>query len=423
MPSLANSTPAPPAGHPPLHYDIHDPAFAQDPYPAYAELRTKCPVMRSLLYGKFWLLSRYEDVKAAALDWKTYTSSVVGVTAIPVITPRTEPQLPIEIDPPLHSRYRALMAPTFAPARIEQMRPRLTTLAVQLIENILARPRGEVVDLVGAYAVPLSIGTLAEFTDLPRQDADKWASWINRMFDLRDREAGGQAAAEFGVYIDELIARRRREPADDFVSRLIASEVEGHRLTDREIHSFLTVTFGAGFETTQDAMSATLHHLAEHPADRHRLRTEPALVPLAVEEFLRYVTPIQIFGRNTVRDTALHGVTMPQGDIVALGFGSANHDSAQFPDPEQVILDRTPNRHLAFGAGPHTCLGAPVARLEMEVTLTEFVRLVPGWRVAPGRAVEWKTRGDRRGLARLPVEISAAQQNRQDDQQHLEELP
>jgi len=400
-----NSDPTPPAGHPPLHYDIHDPAFAQDPYPAYAELRTKCPVMRSLLYGKFWLLSRYEDVKAAALDWKTYTSSVVGVTAIPIITPRTEPMLPIEVDPPLHSRYRALMAPTFASARIEEMRPRLTALAVRLIEKILARPRGEVVDLVSTYAAPFSIGTLAEFAGLPGQDADQWSGWITRMFDLRDREGGQHAAAEFGAYIDELIARRRDNPTDDFVSELIAAEVEGHKLTDREIHSFLTVTFGAGFETTQDAVSVMLHHLAEHPADRARLRVEPELVPRAVEEFLRFITPIQIFGRNTTRDTTLHGVTMPQGDIVALGFGSANHDPAQFPDPEQVILDRTPNRHLAFGAGPHTCLGAPVARLEMEITLTEFVQRVPGWRVAPGHTVEWKPRGDRRGLARLPVVI------------------
>lgn len=401
-----NPLPSPPAGHPPLHYDIHDPAFAQNPYPAYAELRSKCPVMRSLLHGKFWLLSRYDDVKAAALDWKTYTSSVVGVTAIPVITPRTEPQLPIEIDPPLHSRYRALMAPTFAPARIEQMRPRLIALAVELIEKIMARPRGEIVDLVSAFAAPFSIGTLAEFTDLPRQDADKWSGWINRMFDVRDRESGQHASTEFGAYIDELIARRRRAPTNDFVSNLIASEVEGHRLTDREIHSFLRVTFGAGFETTQDAMSVTLHHLAEHPADLARLRADPALAPRAVEEFLRHITPIQIFGRNTTRDTTLHGVTVPQGDIVALGFGSANHDPAQFPDPEKVLLDRTPNRHLSFGAGPHLCLGAPVARLEMEITLTEFVQRVPGWRVAPGDAVEWKPRGDRRGLVRLPVVIA-----------------
>jgi cytochrome P450 len=403
---MSTPLPTPPDGHPPLHFDIHDPAFVRDPDAAYGELRTKCPVTRSLLYGKFWLLSRYEDVEAAALDWKTYTSGVVGVTAIPVITPRTEPQLPIEIDPPLHSRYRALMAPAFARDRIEQMRPRLTAFAHELIDAILARPRDELVDLVSAYAMPLAIGTLAIFTDLPREDAGRWSGWIGRMFDMKDREGGKRAAAEFGTYIDRLIASRRAEPTDDFVSKLIASEVEGHRLTDKEIHSFLTVTFGAGFETTHDAMSVTLHHLGEHPEQIARLRREPDLVTTAVEEFLRFVTPIQIFGRNKTRDTIVHGTTIPEGDIVALGFGSANHDPDQFPDPEKVVLDRSPNRRVAFGSGPHTCLGAPVARLEMEITLAEFVRRVRSWRIAPGASVEWKGRGDRRGLLHLPVVIA-----------------
>lgn len=391
---------APPTKH---HVDIHDPAFARDQFAAYSELRSKCPVMRSLLYGKFWLLSRYEDVKAAALDWRTYTSSVVGVTAIPVVTPRSEPQLPIELDPPRHSRYRALMAPVFSIARTDELRPRIAMLAVQLIEQILARSRTDVVDLVEAYAAPLAIGTLAEFTDLPREDAHLWEDWIHRMFDVRDPACGAAAAAEFEGYIHGLIERRRAAPCDDFVSLLIGSEVEGQKLTDREIHSFLTLTFGAGFETTQDALSVTLHYLAGHPEDRASLKANSALVPSAVEEFLRYVSPIQIFGRNTTRDVELHGVTIPKGDIVALSFGSANRDPEVFSAPDEVVIDRKPNRHLAFGAGPHQCLGAHVARLEMAVTLTEFLQRVPGWQLAPDSAVEWKGRGDRRGLSRLPV--------------------
>lgn len=390
----------PPAPH---HFDLHDPQFARDPFQAYEELRSKCPVMRSLLYGQFWLLSRYADVKSAALDWKTYTSSVVGVTAIPMITPRTEPQLPIEVDPPLHSRYRALMAPVFSTARVEEMQPRITALAGDLIDRILDRPPGEVIDLVSAYALPFAIGTLAELTNLPKADAGRWSEWLNRMFDVRDPAGGKRAAADFAAYIDVLIAARRQAPQDDFVSVLTRAEVEGQRLTDPEIRSFLTVTFGAGFETTQDAMSVTLHYLAEHPADRARLRAQPALVATAVEEFLRYVSPIQIFGRNATRDLDLHGAPIKSGDIIALGFGSANRDPTIFAEPDRVVLDRTPNRHLAFGAGPHLCLGAPVARLEMSVTLTEFVQRVPAWRVAPGHAIEWKPRGDRRGLARLPV--------------------
>ncbi|MGH9845007.1 MAG: cytochrome P450, partial [Blastocatellia bacterium] len=306
-----------------MEIDIHEPSFVLDPYPTYDQLREKCPVMHSDLYGGFWLFTRYEDVKQAATGWRTYTSSVPGVTAIPIITQRTEPQLPIELDPPLHSRYRALVNPVFSSRRIEAMRPRALAIATSLIDRLIERGGG---DLVADYAVPLSVGTLAEFTGLPKADSARWVSWIGRMFNLRDRADGAAASREFGLYIDGLIAARRKEPTGDFISLLIASEVEGHRLTDQELHSFCTVVFGAGFETTADALSVMLYCLAEHPEDRRRLIAEPQLVSTAVEEFLRFITPIQIFGRNAATDCELHGRQIKQMDVVALGFGPANHD-------------------------------------------------------------------------------------------------
>jgi len=382
--------------------DIHDQAFALDPFPTYDRLRRDCPAPHSERYGGFWLLTRYEDVRKAATDWRTYTSSVVGVTAIPIITQRTEPQLPIELDPPLHSRYRALVNPVFSGARIDELRPRVRAIAVELIEALVARGGG---DLVADYAVPLSVRTLAAFTGLPEADADRWVAWIRRMFDVRDRDDGARASREFGDYIDALIAARRQEPCGDFISLLMESEVEGHRLTDGELHSFCTVQFGAGFETTADAISTSLSYLSAHPDDRERLAADPRMIPPAVEEFLRYVSPIQIFGRNATRDVELHGQTIKKGDIVALSFGSADHDPTVFPEPERCVLERAPNRHLAFGGGPHLCLGAPVARLEMTVTLEEFARRVPRYSIAPGATVSWKTRGDRRGLATCPVVV------------------
>jgi cytochrome P450 len=163
-----------------------------------------------------------------------------------------------------------------------------------------------------------------------------------------------------------------------------------------------------------------LHYLAEHPADRLALAkifsplSKPELIAPAVEEFLRYSSPIQIFGRNAARDLELHGARIRSGDIVALSFGSANQDPKVFANPEQCILDRAPNRHLAFGAGPHLCLGAPVARLEMAVTLEEFLTRIPDFNLAPGRAGQWKGRGDRRGLASLPVVISSLRSGQTD---------
>lgn len=383
-------------------FDIHEPSFVVNPYPDYQRLRNECPVVHGSKYGSYWLLTRYDDVKRAVLDWRTYTSSVVGNTAIPQITRRKsdDPGLPIELDPPLHSRYRALNDPVFSAERIEALRPTIRALAAQLIDGLLERGGG---DLVADFSTPLSVGTLAEFTGFPKADSDRWVGWIQRMFNVQDREGGALATQEFIAYIYDLIAERRKQPCGDFISLLIESEVDGHRLSDYEIRSYTMVQFGAGFETTADALSVTLYYLAEHPQARQQLADNPSLIPTAVEEFLRYVTPIQIFGRNATHDVELHGQTMKEGDIVALGFGSANHDPSVFPEPEHCVLDRTPNPHLAFGAGIHLCLGAPVARLEMQITLEEFVRRVPPYRLV-GQP-QWKTRGDRRGLAALPVQL------------------
>lgn len=386
-------------------FDIHDPAFVLEPYSTYELLRSECPVQHSKLHGGYWLVVRYADVRQAAIDWRTFTSSVVGVTAIPIITRRTEPMLPIEIDPPLHSRYRALVNPVFSPQRIEELRPRVAAITARLVDHLVEHRGG---DLVADFAIPLSVGTMAEFTGLPIEDSGLWVAWIRRMFNIGDPSDSARASREFGAYIDDLVRARRALPCGDFVSLLMESEVEGHRLTDKEIHSFCTVLFGAGFETTADALSVMLYYLAEHPEDQRRLAADPALIPGAVEEFLRFISPIQIFGRNTTRDVEMHGQTIPKGDVVALSFGSANHDPSVFPAPGRCVLDRTPNRHLAFGAGIHHCLGAPVARLEMTLALQEFSRRVTSLTVAQGGTVKWKTRGDRRGLDALPAVIEGS---------------
>ena len=383
-------------------FDIHDPKFAACPFEAYRELRGNDPVHASDKYGGFHLLTRYADVRAAALDWRRYTSSVVGVTAIPVITPRTKPQLPIEVDPPLHSTYRALVNPTFGPTRIAALKPSVEALARKLLARMIETGEAEA---VRDYCMPLAIGTLGVFTGLPTEDAASWEVWLDAMFDPRRPEAGRAAADAFGAYIRDLIAKRQTRPADDFVSLLLGAEIEGRKLTEDEVHSFVTVMFGAGFETTADAMSGALHWLALSPDRLGWLRDHPGQTAQAAEEFFRFVSPVQIFGRNATEDISLHGVTIPNGRIVALGFGAANRDPAAFDNPEECILARSPNRHLAFGAGPHLCLGAPVARLEMAVTLTLLRQAVSALAPSAEDAV-WKTRGDRRGLSKLPLRIS-----------------
>jgi cytochrome P450 len=382
--------------------DIHDAAFVGDPFTEYDRLRRECPLARSNRYGGFWLMTRYDDVRAAAIDWRSYTSSVAGVTAIPVITPRTEPMLPIEIDPPRHSRYRALVNPVFAPQRVGEITPRIRKLAATLVERMATEGA---VEAVSELCVPIAITSLAAFTDVPLADSERWVGWITRMFDVTDPVAGAAASRELVAYIDGLIAARRAQPSGDFISMLMSAEIDGERLDDSQIRSFVTVVFGAGFETTADALSVMLHWLAENPSGLARLAAEPALLPGAVEEFLRYASPIQIFGRNAACDLSLHGREVAAGDIVALAFGSANRDPSVFAEPDELQLDRRPNKHLTFGAGPHLCAGASVARMELAVVLETLVAAGVGLALDPARAPRWKTRGDRRGLASLPLII------------------
>ena len=394
-------------------FDIHDPDFAANPYPTYERLRAECPVAHGSKHGGYWLLTRYADVREAARDWRTYTSSVPGVTSIPVATRRTEPQLPLEVDPPLHSRYRALVNPVFSQPRMERLRPHVEQLASDLVELLLTTLRaGQTADLVRDYAEPLSIGALAAFTGLPAEDGARWLEWERRLFDVHNRDDGARATAEINAYIEALVADRRAHPRDpesgDFISLLLASEVDGHRLTDSEVRAFCQLQFGAGFETTADAMSLTLLYLAEHPHTRTVLADDAALHQPAIEEFLRFATPIQIFGRNATRDLELHGTHIPKGDVVAISYGSANHDPTVFPDPETCVLDRiqAPSgaRHLTIGARVPLCLGAPLARLQLAITLDLFTRRVPP--LAPAGAPTYKPRGDRRGLSALPLRLA-----------------
>lgn len=383
-------------------FDHHDAAFVADPYPVYRQLREQCPVVHAEDYGGYWVLSRHADVMAALRDWRTFTSAVPGVTVIPPSQPRDYPQIPIELDPPLHTRYRSIVSPVFVRPRVEAMRPVLRDLAVELADAVAAR---ETVDLVEEFAVPMSAATLGAFVGLPKEDQQKWVDWVRRMFEssVTDPDETVRATREFEAYIGELVEARRREPGDDFMSMLLRSEVDGHSLTDEELRGFGILMFMAGHETTASAMGVTLLYLAEHPEARRALIEEPELIPTAVDEFLRYTAPIQIFGRNTTREVELHGQTIPEGDVVALAYASANRDPEAFADPEACVLDRTPNKHLTFGFGHHVCTGAHVARVEMALMLSEFLPRIPDFRLAG--PVTWKKRGDVRGLAALPVQI------------------
>ena len=384
-----------------MTFDHHDPRLVADPESVVGPIRETQPLLHSDLYGGFWLLSRYDDVVAAALDCEAFSSAVPGTTLIPPTQPRTDPLLPIELDPPEHTRYRALVNGVFAKPRIDAMRPDLEALATRLLEPF-ARSGGG--DVMAEFAHPMSLGSLARLMNLPEADEDRWFDWVERMYSnaLRDKEDQAEAVHAAEAYIDELVAERRREPRDDFLGMLLQAEVEGHRLSDLEVRQFGILMLLAGYETTSGAMGMTLLFLAEHPEHRARLFGDPeGLAHSAVNEFLRVVSPVQVFGRNAAHDIELYGQTIPEGDVVLLGYGAANHDPRAFDHPEEVILDRHPNRHLAFGHGRHLCLGANLARLELTIMIERFAELLPDFRVDPAYTPVWKPRGDVRALSSL----------------------
>jgi cytochrome P450 len=384
-------------------FDHHDPAFVADPYSILDRVREERPLLHTDRYGGFWLLTRYEDVTRAALDHESFTSSVVGVTIIPPSQPRKYPQIPIELDPPEHTRYRGLVSALFSRNRVEAMRPELEALATRLLEPFAANGGG---DAVAEFAVPMSLGALARFMNLPDGDKERWYGWVERMFTkaLTDPDDQRQAVQEIEAYLDDLIAARRREPRDDFIGMLLEAEIDGQRLTDAEVRGFGILMLIAGHETTSGAIGLSLLHLAQHPEQRRQLFKDRALIPSAINELLRFLSPVQVFGRNAARDLELHGERIPAGDVVALGYGAANHDPREFPEPGRCILDRRPNRHVAFGHGHHLCLGANVARLELAIMLERFAELYPEFVLDPERPHTWKARGDVRGLASLHLE-------------------
>jgi cytochrome P450 len=384
-----------------MTFDHHDPRLVRDPESVVGPIRETQPLLHSDLYGGFWLLSRYDDVVAAALDCEAFTSAVPGTTLIPPTQPRHDPLLPIELDPPEHTRYRALVNPIFAKPRIDLLRPELEALATRLLEPFARKGGG---DVMAEFAHPMSLGSLARLMNLPQADEDRWFDWVERMYSnaLRDKTDQAEAVHAAEAYIDELVSERRREPRDDFLGMLLQAEVEGHRLSDLEVRQFGILMLLAGYETTSGAMGMTLLLLAEHPEHRARLFADPeGLAHSAVNEFLRVVSPVQVFGRNAAHDIEMHGATIPAGDVVLLGYGAANHDPRAFDHPDEVILDRHPNRHLAFGHGRHLCLGANLARLELTIMIERFAALLPDFRVDPAFTPVWKPRGDVRALSSL----------------------
>ena len=391
-------------------FDPTDPAFLADPYPAFARLRAQGPVHRHDGLGLLVAVS-HQACDAVLRDrglgrlWRD-REPVETFEAFNLLH-RTSI---LESEPPTHTRLRRLVAGAFARGHVERMRPWIGALADQLVADLAYRlTAGDDADLLALVAEPLPVVVIAQLLGVPAADRGLLRPWSNAIVKLYEyqpapelqREAERSAAA-FVAYLRELVAERRRSPRpDDLVSDLVAAADGADRLSGDEIVGTCVLLLMAGHEATVNVVGNGLAALLERPQEWARVVADPALVPSAAEEMIRFDSSLQLFERTATRDVMIGGVDVPEGTKIAALLGAANRDPAVFADPDRFDVGRTPNPHLGFGAGIHFCLGAPLARVEVQAVLAALRIRLPG--LAPGTAPRRRPEFVIRGLRELPV--------------------
>ncbi|MEE1787149.1 cytochrome P450 [Streptomyces sp. SP17BM10] len=398
-------------------FDPWSAAFVAHPYDAYAELREHAPVT---YYEptKQWLVPRHEDVSALLRDrrlGRTYTHRFSHEEfGRPAPDPAHEPFHTLndhgllDLEAPDHTRIRRLVSKAFTPRMVEGLRPTVRRLAAELVDGLLADGGG---DLVAAVAEPLPVAVIAEMLGVPEADRHllrPWSADITGMFELNPTEEAARravtASIEFSDYLRALIRERRTAPGSDLISALVQAQEGDDALSEQEMISTCVLLLNAGHEATVNTTGNGWWALFRNPGELARLRADvDGLLPTAVEELMRWDTPLQMFERWVLEDIEVRGVTIPRGSEIALLFGSANRDPARFADPDRLDLGRTDNPHVTFGAGIHFCLGAPLARLELTESYGALLRRAPGLRLV--REPEWRPGYVIRGLEELLVEV------------------
>lgn len=400
-----------------LGYEPGSPAFIADPYPVFARLRADHPVIHDPTTDQ-WLVSRFADVGALLRDRRLGRSYVhvatheeFGRTPPPAWQDPFHDSLRVQLidmEPPDHTRLRRLVSTAFTPRTVEGLRPRVTELVDDLVAS--ARARGEF-DLLADIIERLPVAVIAELLGIPEADRPllrPWSADMTLMFELArsedDERRAVRATVEFSDYVRGIVRERRASPRADLLSELARVSEAGDRLSEDELIATAILLLNAGHEASVNGAANAWLTLFRHPDALAALRAGPGLVPTAVEELLRYDTPAPMFERWVLEDIELHGVTIPRGQELALLFASANRDGAGFADPDNLVLDRSPNPHLSFGAGIHYCLGAPLARLELAILFRAILEQMPTLELVAEPV--WKPRFVLRGLQALLVRIT-----------------
>lgn len=386
-------------------FDHTSDAYAAVATDVWDELRGTCPVAHTEAHGGVWLPTRHEDIAAIARDTENFSSEgvIVNVFKPEGLAPMGYAP-PITSDPPFHAEARRLLLPAFGPKAIASLEEGARETCRELLDELL-EPGVDVVDAARAYAQHIPVRVIAAMLGLPKDDGDRFRLFIHRIIEKPGEYAGTLEPEDTLVYyLTQHIQRRRNLPAqDDLIGFLLSTEVAGEPLTDEHIFGTLALLIIAGIDTTWSAIGASLWHLAQSPSDRERLAADPAVLPLAIEEFLRFYAPVTM-ARIAATDTDIGGCPVAKRDWVLLPFPSANRDPEVFERADEFVIDRERNRHVAFGLGIHRCIGSNLARLELTVAIDEWMKRIPDFELADPGGVRWST-GQVRGPRELPIRI------------------
>lgn len=322
-------------------------------------------------------ITGYEAVKAAARDWEVYSSEFQAEQDV-----RAYRQYPLESDPPTHGEYRAILTPLFDRRRIAELEPQIRAIADELIANFASAGHA---DAVHQLALPMVLRSLGVALGRP-QDVDEWLTWGLNVFERDGRRDGRHLDA----YLERVFDEVQRQPGEDVFSHIAGAQFQGRRLTRIEMLGFGNLVLAGGRETVVNLICSAIWRLGSWPEERRQLATNPALIPVALDELLRYLSPLPWMERKLTKDVG----EFPSGSQVALSFLSANHDPSAFSDPGTLDLARRPNHHLAFGNGPHTCIGVHLGRLEARVFLEVLLAAVPDFELTVGTAIAWQRAGN-----------------------------
>jgi cytochrome P450 len=387
-------------------WDHTDPAWVNDPYPIWEDLRQRCPVAHTDRYGGGWFPATHAGVSEIAKDTEHFTSRTVIINE----GRPTDEELPAPIgvappitsDPPFHALARKLILPAFSPGVVNALEPQIRELCNRLLDDVIGE---EVVNGSLSYAKLIPPGVIREMLGFPAEDTEKFIEMVHIITEAVDLPLEERIEAFIPVeeYFVAQIEDHQDNPRDDLTSFLLDAEIDGQKLALEHVFGTMVLILVAGIDTTWGAIGASLWHLAQNPEDLARLVNEPELMPTAVEEFLRFYAPVTM-ARLVNADMEYLGCPMKEYDWILLGFPAANRDPVVFKDADKFIIDRAENRHVAFGLGIHRCIGSNLARLELRVAIEEFIRRYPKFELANKKDVTW-AQGQIRGPRNLPLRI------------------